>query len=94
MVSIVRHPHLVQKLFEGLKFVPPLAFSLLYLLVHYLDGHALVRQHIDSHFNSDLRQWYFENLPEPSLKTTRYFSSITGHRSKYSWGRSRMQFIV
>jgi len=93
-MSIMRHSHLVQKLIQSLQLVSSLAFGLLDLLVHDLDGHALVSHHIDRHFHPELLNIYLENRPDPNLKTTRYFSSMIGHRSKYYCGNSRMQFIV
>jgi hypothetical protein len=94
MMSIMRHLHLVQKLLEGLQLVPSFALCLLDLLVHYLDGHTFIGHHINRHLHPVLTHKYFEKRPDPSLKTTRYFSSITGHRSRYYCGSSRIQFIV
>lgn len=89
----MRHPYLVQELLQHLLLVASLGLGFLDLLVHDLDGHSLVRDSIDAHLNPEWRDSYFENLPVPSLKTTRYFSSMRGHSYRYSFGSSRMLFI-
>ena len=93
MPGLVRHPYLVQELLQHLLLVASLCLGFFDLLVHYLDGHSLVSDNIDAHLNSELQDSYFENLPVPSLKTTRYFSSMRGHSYRYSFGSSRMLFI-
>jgi len=83
MTGLMRHPYLVQELLQHLLLVASLGLGFFDLLVHDLDGHSLVSDDIDAHLNSELPDSYFENLPVPSLKTTRYFSSMRGHSSKY-----------
>ena len=51
VMSIMRHLHLVQELLQSLQLVPSFAFSLFDLLIHYLDGHALVGHHINRHLH-------------------------------------------
>lgn len=93
MPGFVSHANLIKKHFEDFLFVAALAFSFFYLLVHNLDGDSLVGLQIDSHLHPSLATKYLLKRPVPSLNTTRYFSSIIGQRSRYSWGSSRIPFI-
>ncbi len=62
-------------------------------VVHDLDRHALVRGQSDPQLHPALSRAYFENRPKPSRNRTRYLSSMTGQRSRYSLGSSRVQVI-
>lgn len=83
------HFELVEKHLENPFFVGTFKLSLVYFLVHDFDGDALVGGEVDAHLDPEFEGKYCENLPKPSLKTTLYFSSMMGHNSRYSWGRSR-----
>lgn len=94
MSGLHRHFYFVQEGLEHSLLVAVLAVSFLHLFVQNFYGYALIRRQVYRHLDSDLVQIYLENRPKPSLKRTLYFSSMTGQRSRYSLGRSRMQFIV
>ena len=62
-------------------------------VVHDLDGDSLIGGQFDAQLHPALLREYLENRPKPSLKRTRYLSSMTGQRSRYSLGSSRVQVI-
>lgn len=87
--------YLVYEHCQWFLFVPSLNVILLNFVIHYFYRHSLVIWEFQSHL--DPGYWaigYFENLPEPNLNSTLYFSSIVGQSSRYSMGRSRRNCIL
>ena len=93
MFGLVAHLDLVEESLEDLLLIAAFAVGLADLLVHDLDGNTLVGQHIHRHLDSTSTHAYLLKRPRPNLNITRYFSSITGHWSRYSCGSSRIKFI-
>lgn len=62
-------------------------------VVHYLYRHALLRGQLYPQLHPASSHAYFEKRPKPSRNKTRYLSSMTGQRSRYSLGSSRVQVI-
>lgn len=93
MLRAQRHADLVQENLEDALLLRAFVRGLVDAVVHDLDGHALVGGQVDGQFDPEWWEGYCENRPKPSLKRTRYFSSMIGHSSMYSLGSSRRQFI-
>ena len=87
------HANFVEEELNQRVFGGSIGVLLVQPIVHDLDGHTLLGRQVDAQLYPACGLEYLEKRPKPSRKSTRYLSSMTGQRSRYSLGSSREEDI-